>query len=206
MGAFLRAELAAGRGYLPAGDHVLRAFERPLADVRVLIVGPGPYPTPGHPIGLSFAVAPDVRPCRGPWRNIYKELETDLGIAPVAHGDLSAVGRPGRDAAQPGAHRAGRATAASHRGRGLGGHHRVRDHRAGRPRRTVRGDPVGHATRSRSSPCSAPIPWVESVHPSPLSASRGFFGSRPFSPGEQAARRPGRGPDRLVAAASLTIS
>ena len=62
MGQFLRAELAAGRGYLPAGDDVFKAFRRPLADVRVLIVGQDPYPTPGHPIGLSFAVAPDVRP------------------------------------------------------------------------------------------------------------------------------------------------
>ena len=62
MGRFLREELAAGRAYLPQGDHVLRAFQRPLADVRVLIVGQDPYPTPGHPIGLSFAVARDVWP------------------------------------------------------------------------------------------------------------------------------------------------
>src|ERR687890_83092 len=80
MGQFLRAEIAAGRSYLPAGDHVLRAFQRPLADVRVLIVGQDPYPTPGHPIGLSFAVAPDVRPLPGSLRNIYQELSTDLGI------------------------------------------------------------------------------------------------------------------------------
>ena len=56
MGRFLREELAAGRR-LPAGrDRVFRAFRRPLADVAVLIVGQDPYPTPGHPIGLSFAV------------------------------------------------------------------------------------------------------------------------------------------------------
>jgi uracil-DNA glycosylase len=62
MGKFLRAELAAGRTYLPSGDNILRAFSRPLADVQVLIVGQDPYPTPGHPVGLSFSVAPDVRP------------------------------------------------------------------------------------------------------------------------------------------------
>ncbi|RYE74904.1 MAG: uracil-DNA glycosylase, partial [Myxococcales bacterium] len=55
MGAFLRDELAAGRSYLPAGEHVLRAFQRPLADVKVLVVGQDPYPTPGHPVGLSFS-------------------------------------------------------------------------------------------------------------------------------------------------------
>ena len=79
MGAFLRDELAAGRPYLPAGDRILRAFQRPLADVRVLIVGQDPYPTPGHPIGLSFAVAPDVRPLPRRLRNIYSELRDDLG-------------------------------------------------------------------------------------------------------------------------------
>lgn len=62
MGDFLRAENAAGRSYLPAGEAVFRAFAEPLSEVRVLIVGQDPYPTPGHPIGLSFAVDPEVRP------------------------------------------------------------------------------------------------------------------------------------------------
>ena len=62
MGRFLREELAAGRKYLPHGDHILRAFSRPLRDVKVLSVGQDPSPTPGHPVGLSFSVAPDVRP------------------------------------------------------------------------------------------------------------------------------------------------
>src|SRR6266513_2408748 len=90
MGEFLRAEVAAGRSYLPAGANVLRAFTQPFDDVRVLIVGQDPYPTPGHPIGLSFAVAPDVRPLPGSLRNIYQELSTDLGLPPAAHGDLTA--------------------------------------------------------------------------------------------------------------------
>src|SRR3954452_24035177 len=90
MGDFLRQEITEGRQYLPAGANVLRAFRRPLGEVRVLIVGQDPYPTPGHPIGLSFAVAPDVRPLPGSLRNIYQELSAALGIPPAPHGDLTA--------------------------------------------------------------------------------------------------------------------
>src|SRR5579872_5566040 len=74
MGDFLRAEVAAGRRYLPAGENVLRAFKQPLAEVRVLIVGQDPYPTPGHAVGLSFSVAPEVRPLPKSLMNIYAEL------------------------------------------------------------------------------------------------------------------------------------
>src|SRR5699024_306140 len=95
MGDFLREELAAGREYLPAGDSVFRAFSEPLAGVKVLIVGQDPYPTPGHPIGLSFAVDPNVRPLPRSLGNIYKELEADLGVPPAAHGDLRAWSRRG---------------------------------------------------------------------------------------------------------------
>src|SRR5699024_1258290 len=90
LGDFLRAEGKAGRGYLPAGDRVLRAFTRPMSEVRVLIVGQDPYPTPGHPIGLSFAVERDVRPLPRSLTNIYTELESDLGIPRASHGDLTA--------------------------------------------------------------------------------------------------------------------
>ena len=90
LGERLRAEQAAGRDYLPAGSNVLRAFQRPFADVRVLITGQDPYPTPGHPIGLSFAVERDVRPLPRSLGNIYKERHTDLGIPPAPHGDLTA--------------------------------------------------------------------------------------------------------------------
>src|SRR3546814_1773887 len=72
--------------YLPHGESVLRAFQRPLTDVKVLIIGQDPYPTPGHPIGLSFAVAPDVRPIPRSLANIYAELETDLGLPRAPHG------------------------------------------------------------------------------------------------------------------------
>src|SRR6478672_11225553 len=89
-GQFLRDEVAAGHQYLPAGDAVLRAFQRPLADVRVLVVGQDPYPTPGHPMGLSFAVDAHVRPVPRSLANIYAELATDVGVVPPPHGDLTA--------------------------------------------------------------------------------------------------------------------
>ena len=179
MGQFLRAEVAAGRGYLPAGDQVMRAFARPLSDVRVLIVGQDPYPTPGHPIGLSFAVAPDVRPVPRSLANIYKELQSDLGVDPAPHGDLSAWADQGVMllnrvlTVTPGA-------PASHRGRGW---EAVTE--CAITALAARGGPCAAILWGRDAqslkPLLGAIPWVESAHPSPLSASRGFFGSRPFS-------------------------
>src|SRR5689334_7353060 len=90
MGRFLRGEIAAGRGYQPSGQNVFRAFRRPLAEVKVLVVGQDPYPNPAHPIGLSFAVDPHVRPLPPSLRNIYAELGTDLGLRMPEHGDLTA--------------------------------------------------------------------------------------------------------------------
>jgi uracil-DNA glycosylase len=179
MGRFLREENAAGRGYLPAGEHVLRAFSRPLADVKVLVVGQDPYPTPGHPVGLSFSVAPGVRPLPPSLVNIFKELVNDLGVDPPSTGDLT----PWADAGvlllnrsltvQPG-------KSAAHRGRGW---ERVTDRAI--EALAARGGPLAAILWGRDAqslkPMLGPIPWVESVHPSPLSASRGFFGSRPFS-------------------------
>ena len=179
MGRFLRDEIAAGRSYLPHGDHVLRAFQRPLADVRVLVVGQDPYPTPGHPIGLSFAVAPEVRPVPRSLANIYTELQADLGIAPAAHGDLTAWADQGVMllnrvlTVAPG-------QAASHRGRGWEEVTERAIHVL-----AARGGPLAAILWGRDAqslkPMLGAVPWVESAHPSPLSASRGFFGSRPFS-------------------------
>ena len=88
MGEFLRAEIAVGRGYLPAGPDVLRAFTFPFTGVRVLIVGQDPYPTPGHAVGLSFSVAPDTRPLPRSLANIFTEYRADLGYPAPATGDL----------------------------------------------------------------------------------------------------------------------
>lgn len=179
LGDRLRAETAAGRGYLPAGQNVLRAFTRPLAGVKVLIVGQDPYPTPGHPIGLSFAVDREVRPLPRSLGNIYRELETDLGIAPAAHGDLSAWSDQGVMllnrvlTVRPG-------TPASHRGWGW---EKVTE--LAIRALVARDAPLVAVLWGRDAeglrPMLGATPIVASAHPSPLSASRGFFGSRPFS-------------------------
>jgi uracil-DNA glycosylase len=179
LGDRLRAEVAAGRRYLPAGAHVLRAFERPLGQVKVLIVGQDPYPTPGHPIGLSFAVDDHVRPLPRSLSNIYQELDADLGIPPAAHGDLSAWSDQGVLllnrvlTVAPGA-------PASHRGWGW---EKVTEHAI--RELVARGGPLVAILWGRDAANLRPLlgstPIIESAHPSPLSASRGFFGSRPFS-------------------------
>ena len=179
LGDALRAELAAGRAYLPAGPHVLRAFTRPFEDVRVLIVGQDPYPTPGHAVGLSFSVDPSVRPIPRSLQNIFRELGDDLGVPRPANGDLSpwadrgvlllnrvltvAPGEPG-----------------SHRGKGW---EAVTDQAI---RALVeRGGPLVAILWGRDAQNLTPLlgytPRIASAHPSPMSADRGFFGSRPFS-------------------------
>ncbi|TBN56268.1 uracil-DNA glycosylase [Glaciihabitans arcticus] len=179
MGDFLRSEVAAGRGYLPAGENVLRAFTAPLADVRVLIVGQDPYPTPGHPIGLSFAVERHVRPVPRSLGNIYRELSDDLGIPPAAHGDLSSWSSQGVLllnrvlTVQAG-------VAGSHRGKGWEAVTELAIRSL-----VDRGGPLVAILWGRDAAGLRPLlgetPVIESPHPSPLSASRGFFGSRPFS-------------------------
>ena len=143
IGERLRQEVASGVGYLPAGTDVLRAFTYPMDDVRVLIVGQDPYPTPGHPMGLSFSVAPGVKPPRS-LENIFRELVSDLGVPRPTSGDLTPWCQQGRHAAQPGAHRSpGGAGLAQ--GLGLGEGDAAGDRGPGGARRPARGDPVGTA-------------------------------------------------------------
>jgi len=179
MGDFLRDENAAGRGYLPAGENVLRVFTQPFDEIRVLIVGQDPYPTPGHPIGLSFAVDAHVRPLPRSLQNIYRELHDDLGIAPPQHGDLGAWSKQGVMllnrclTVRPG-------TPASHRRKGW---EAITDRAI--EALVERDGPLVAILWGRDAQGLAPklgdVPRIESVHPSPLSASRGFFGSAPFS-------------------------
>jgi uracil-DNA glycosylase len=177
--SFLEQETAAGRGFLPEPGRVLRAFADPFADVRVLLVGQDPYPTPGHPIGLSFAVDPHVRPLPRSLVNVYRELRDDLGVATPEHGDLGAWA--GRGVlllnrvltVSPG-------ESGSHRGKGW---EAVTEHAI---RMLVARDAPLVAIlwgRQASSvrPALGATRVIESAHPSPLSARRGFFGSRPFS-------------------------
>jgi uracil-DNA glycosylase len=179
MGDFLRAEIAAGRRYLPAGDAVLRAFKQPFDDVRVLIVGQDPYPTPGHPVGLSFSVAPEVRRLPGSLVNIFREYTDDLGYPTPSTGDLTPWTERGVLllnrvlTVQPG-------KPAAHRGVGW---EEVTDQaiRA----LAARDLPLVAILWGRDARNLVPlldgVPRIESAHPSPMSADRGFFGSRPFS-------------------------
>lgn len=192
IGVWLRDEVSAGRGYLPHGDRVLRAFTAPMADVRVLLVGQDPYPTPGHPVGLSFSVERDVRPLPRSLANVYTELESDLGIPPASHGDLSAwfdqgvlllnrvlTVRPGA----PGSHRGiGWESVTACAIRAL----------------AARGGPLVAILWGRDAQSLQPmlegVPVVASAHPSPLSARAGFFGSKPFSRTNELLRQAGAEP------------
>jgi uracil-DNA glycosylase len=180
MGGFLRAEIAEGRRYLPSGENVLRAFKQPFAGVRVLIVGQDPYPTPGHAIGLSFSVAPEVRRLPGSLVNIFREYGDDLGLPAPSSGDLSPWAERGVlllnrvltvAPGQPG----------SHRGKGW---EEVTEQAiralAARP-----DSPMVAILWGRDARTLVPLLHgagvIESAHPSPYSANSGFFGSRPFT-------------------------
>jgi uracil-DNA glycosylase len=192
LGEFLRTEIAAGRNYLPAGQNILRAFRMPLASVRVLIVGQDPYPTPGHPVGLSFSVAPDVRRLPGSLVNIFKEYTADLGHPRPSTGDLSPWSERGVmllnrvltvQPGQPG----------SHRGKGW---EQVTEQAISSL--ASRGGPLvailwGNDARNLT-PLLGGVPSVQSAHPSPMSADRGFFGSRPFSKADQLLQEQGAEP------------
>jgi uracil-DNA glycosylase len=179
MGEFLRAEIDAGRGYLPPGPDVLRAFTFPMTQVKVLIVGQDPYPTPGHAMGLSFSVAPGVRPLPRSLANIVAEYGADLGYPAPASGDLTAWAQRGvlllnRVLTV----RAG--APASHRGKGW---EEVTE--CAIRALVARDQPLVAILWGRDAATLTPMltgcPVIASAHPSPLSANRGFFGSRPFS-------------------------
>jgi uracil-DNA glycosylase len=181
MGEFLRTEIAAGNGYLPAGENVLRAFTFPFEEVRVLIVGQDPYPTPGHAMGLSFSVAPDVRPLPRSLDNIFKEYAVDLGHQAPSCGDLTPWSQQGvMMLNRVLTVRAG--TPASHRGKGWEAVTECAIRAL-----VARAQPMVAVLWGRDAQTLKPMltgehcMTIESVHPSPLSASRGFFGSRPFS-------------------------
>jgi uracil-DNA glycosylase len=192
MGDFLRAENAAGRGYLPAGKNILRAFSQPLDDVRVLLVGQDPYPTPGNAVGLSFSVAPETRRLPPSLVNIFREYMSDLGLPKPATGDLTPWTEQGvmllnrvltTAPNNPGAHR----------GKGW---EDVTDQAI--QALVARDKPLVAILWGRDAQSLRPLlsdyPRVESVHPSPMSADRGFFGSRPFSRTNELLVKQGAGP------------
>ena len=179
LGDFLREENAAGRGYLPAGTDVLRAFTYPFDQVKVLIVGQDPYPTPGHPMGLSFSVHPGVTPIPRSLANIFRELQEDIGCPAPSTGDLTSWSEHGVAlfnrvlTVRPG-------HSGSHRGKGW---EEVTE--CAIKALAERDRPLVAILWGRDAQNTAKwlgnTPTVCSPHPSPLSASRGFFGSRPFS-------------------------
>ena len=186
MGDFLRAEVAAGGRYLPAGENVLRAFKQPFAGVRVLIVGQDPYPTPGHAVGLAFSVSPQVRRLPASLVNIFREYSDDLGFPTPSTGDLTPWSERGVlllnrvltvAPGQPG----------SHRGKGWEEvtEQAIRALAARKSAGRVGGEPLVAILWGRDARTLVPllegIPSIESAHPSPYSAATGFFGSRPFS-------------------------
>lgn len=180
IGEFLRSENQQGRPWFPSGDSILRAFQQPLPDVRVLITGQDPYPTPGHAMGLSFSVAPAVRPLPRSLQNIMTELVSDLGVAKPSNGDLTPWADQGVlllnrvltvQSGAPGSHRGvgwEQVTDAAIRG--------LVD-RADEPLVAI----LWGKDAQSLEPALPDIPIIASAHPSPMSADRGFFGSRPFS-------------------------
>ena len=168
-----------GEGWLPGGNAVFRALDiLSPAEVRVVILGQDPYPTPGHADGLAFSVRPEA-PFPRSLSNIFTEMRDDLGAAP-ASGDLSPLARQGVLLLN---------TALSTPPRDAGGHARLGWQPLARQviAEAQRHGPVAfllwgnHAQAAAAGLPRAQDFALATAHPSPLSARRGFFGSRPFS-------------------------
>lgn len=167
----------AGEDFQPNASHVLRALEYPLSKVRVVIFGQDPYPNPGHATGLAFSVPKSVRPIPRTLTNIYRELHDDIGCAIPNSGDLTPwaeqgialINRiltttPGRSAGHLNLNWQG---VTNEIARVLG-------------EREIIAILWGNYARQLSQHFVNEL-VIASVHPSPLSAHRGFFGSKPFS-------------------------
>ena len=176
----LKQEIEAGEQILPAPTNILRAFTIPFDHVKVVIVGQDPYPTPGNAVGLSFSVSPDRHDLPRSLKNIFTELHADIGCDLPATGDLSPWAEQGvmllnrvltLRSGEAGSHR------------GIGWEHvteqalRALNGRVNKPLVAVL---WGNDAKSAKTFLNNAV-VIESAHPSPLSASRGFFGSRPFS-------------------------
>lgn len=182
----LELKLSSREGeFVPPMPLVMKAFEKPLDDVRVLIVGQDPYPTAGHAIGLSFAVEPSVSPLPRSLNNIIRELRDDIGKS-EARGSLTTTGDLQKwsdqgvlllnrhlttDLSEPGAHSdlgwskfTDRAVQVLNRKHG---------------RKLVSILWGAQAQQLSQALCDSQV--LTSAHPSPLSARKGFFGSKPFS-------------------------
>jgi|TARA_R100000049_G_C1951916_1_gene100441 uracil-DNA glycosylase len=198
LGGFLRAEDAAGKAIYPPQGCRLRALElTPLDAVKVVILGQDPYHGPGQAMGLSFSV-PDGLKHPPSLRNIFRELADDCGVAPPASGDLTPWAQRGvlllNNTLTVEAGNAG-----SHAGRGWDA---ITD--ACVAAVAAREQPAvfilwgSHAQKKASRIAELNEPTrhcvIRSPHPSPLSAHRGFFGSKPFSRANAFLEQVGLGP------------
>ena len=190
---FVAAERAAHEVY-PPQDEVFAALHlTPFADVRVVLLGQDPYHGPGQAHGLCFSVNDGVR-LPPSLVNIFKELEADLGIPPSAHGNLRPWAQQGvlmlNTTLTVRAHQA-----ASHQGRGWETFtDRVIVHVGAKAEHVVFVLWGSHARKKKALVDQSRHTILESPHPSPLSAHRGFFGSRPFSAVNAALERAGQPP------------
>jgi uracil-DNA glycosylase len=192
MDAFVRGEVEAGRPVLPAAGDVLCAFRQSFRDVRVMILGQDPYPTPGHAVGLSFSVTAVVSKLPGSLTNILLEYAADLGLPPPSTGDLSSWTERGvlllNRVLTVGAHKP-----ASHRGKGW----EAVTEQAIRAL-VARPEPLVAILWGRDARDLGWLlegrPQIRSPHPSAMSAASGFFGSRPFSRANLLLRRAGARP------------
>ena len=193
----LQQFVAAERGrttVYPAHDEVFAALHlTPFAEVKAVILGQDPYHGPDQAHGLCFSVRPGVRPPPS-LQNIFKELEADLGIPPPSHGCLDSWARQGVLLLNASLTvRAGKA--ASHQGKGW-------ETFTDEVLRTVNTKQErvvfilwgASARRKKALIDTSRHVIIESPHPSPLSASSGFFGSRPFSRANAALVEAGREP------------
>lgn len=182
-----------GTHYLPEKNLVMRAFEAPLDEIRVVIIGQDPYPTVGHAIGLSFAVSAETKPLPRSLKNILRELGDDLGKSVERNGDLSKWAGRGvfllnrhltTDAADAGAH--------ADLGWAAFTDMAIRALNRKRGRALVAILWGNQAQQLAPALCDAQV--IASAHPSPLSARRGFFGSKPFSKANAALLAVGESP------------
>jgi uracil-DNA glycosylase len=189
---FLELEMAAGRQWLPEPAQVMRAFNQPLDHVKVVILGQDPYPTPGHSVGLAFCVAPEVALPRS-LVNIFRELQSDLGVDSPASGDLTPWAKQGVLLLNS-VLTVGSGASGSHRGKGW---EPITSAVIAALINRPEGSPVailwGKDAQSYGSDFDSRF-VISSPHPSPLSARRGFFGSKPFSRTNELLRQQGLTP------------
>lgn len=185
--AEIEARVSADPQVEPPLPLVMRAFESSIEDVKVLIVGQDPYPTPGHAIGLSFAVAPEVNPLPRSLQNIMRELRDDLGKDVTNQGSLQLWSGQGVMLLNRHLSTSSGETAA-HFDAGWAGFTDA----AIKALNRARGNKLvailwgNEAIALRGLLPDAQV--ISSPHPSPLSARKGFFGSKPFSRANEALR------------------